>query len=166
MKHNLMVVSNNYDLSKEIANNLAEYFSMRVFDEIELLNFDFSPRTINELQDDFGSEFVYKKLSKTLLSQCEFENIVFLTHYETINMSASYFEKLKEHDFIIMIRQNILQKENVNKQDKLFSNTISTEEFNELSKNLADFSVAINSNSIEEVSEIIIKGIKSFYGLE
>ena len=149
MKHNLMISCNNYDFAKNIANGLAEYFSMRVFDELELFSFDFAPTTIDELKAQYGTEFIYNKLSKTLLSQCDFENVVFVTHFESLNNSHQFFDKLSQNDFIILIKYDNFSENCENFDNELFSKDIKIEIFEDLQKSLADIAFFADKNSAD-----------------
>ena len=43
-----------------MAKKVAEFFSMRLFDSIEMFEFDHAPRKIDEVVSDFGINYVKK----------------------------------------------------------------------------------------------------------
>ena len=62
MKQNILVVSYDYRFSKSIASKLAEVFSMHLFDEIELFEFDHIPQSIDEIWDSQGKRVCFQKI--------------------------------------------------------------------------------------------------------
>ena len=103
MKQNLMILCYDYDISKMVANVLSDYFSMGVLDEIELFEFDFSPRTLSDMIEMNGQDFVISKLTKIAKSTCDFEGIIFVSHLKIINLCKENFSDFKENNLIIYL---------------------------------------------------------------
>ena len=80
MKQNLLVTSYDYDLSKRLAEKLADAFSMRVLDAIGLFEFDHIPRSFQEMLDLNGKDYVMKELRSILNMELDFDDTVFVTN--------------------------------------------------------------------------------------
>ena len=78
MKQNLLVVSYDYELSKQIAIKLADVFSMRFFDQKELFEFDHMPMSFREIYSLNGADYVKKKMKSIIGMELDFDNAVFV----------------------------------------------------------------------------------------
>lgn len=165
MKHNLMLVSNDYELSKQIADEIADYFEVRVLDELELLAFDFAPTSIDELYENFGKDFILKKLSKIALSQCEFENVLFLSHFETLNHLDLLAQKVKENDLIIVLYSDTKSLESKSISSNIFSLKFEDDFLENIKQKFSDIFINLGEIPKSQIVNQIIEKIKDFYNL-
>ena len=68
MKQNLLVISYDYDLSKRLAERLADVFSMRVFDQIEFIKNAIANAESTEIDKDKLAD----KLTSVLIKMLEY----------------------------------------------------------------------------------------------
>ena len=80
MKQNLLITGYDYDLSNRLAKRLADIFSMRVFDQTELFEFDHMPLSFSEVFKTNGIEYVKKKM-KSIHCKVKGEHLVHLFCY-------------------------------------------------------------------------------------
>ena len=169
MKQNLMILCYDYELSKSVANILSDYFSMRVLDETEMFDFDFSPRTLNEILELYGEEFVLKKFRKIASSHYDYEGIIFISHLKIINLCREKFEIFNEKTFTIFLEIDKDKKYEIYKTNSasLFFKDTKNFELEEefLKNNLADVSIDAYNKSVEEISSIVINSIKKYYNI-
>lgn len=166
MKHNLMLACNDFEILKSIAPEISSEFSLMALDELELLAFDFSPMTLEELVLQFGKDFLLKKLSKSAVSQCDFEETLFLTHFETL-FCLDDVKKVQDNDLIVSI-----YIENAAPQNDLggvFNSKFDADAIQKLQQISDIFLVAdqnpFHNNFNQSLVGQIIEKIKSFYGI-
>lgn len=166
MKQNLVILCYDYNLSKLISKSLSEYFLMRVLDETELFDFDYSPRSIEDLISMFGLDFVMEKFCKIAGSHCDYENIIFISHLKIMNNCAKKFDKFKENSLIILIESDFQDLENID--NPIF--ILNENEFNQVQDNLqnslADICIENVDLSFDELNKTIIEEIKNYYRIE
>lgn len=175
MKQNILVVSYDYDYSKQIASKLAGLFSMHLFDELELFEFDHMPRSYEEIFETLGKEYIYKKLRSIVKSEVEFDDAVFVADISFADYSEDLFYKLKLSNFVVLLTKPIeLEMEELkNKvyktkaEKELFSTNRKTLEIREdkIIKNLADIIVDADNLTDEQIIEEIVDKIKSYYNV-
>ena len=157
MKQNILVVSYDYKFSRMIASELASLFSMHLFDEIELFEFDHIPRTLDEVLESQGKEYVLKKLRSIVKSEIEFDDAVFVADISFADNCFDLFYRLKLSNFVVLLTKPIetefeemQQKEYRSKAEKqLFCSTQKVLEQREdiIIKNLADIIVDVRVRS-------------------
>lgn len=169
MKQNLMILCYDFDVSKIIANQLSEYFSMGVLDLIDLFNFDSIPRTLHDMIDLNGEEFVIKKLTKIANSECDYEGIIFVSPIKIISLCRENFSKFKENNLIVYLGIDSQNKNSVfeNNKDSLLLNDPVTFKNDEeyIQKNLADICIDAYNDSMENVYLLVVENIKKFYNI-
>lgn len=173
MKGNLFLVSYNYDLSKRIAKSLAQEFSLRVFDQRELFDFDNMPRTFSDVMSQQGSEFILKKFRSILKMELDFEDAIFISDISFADNCYDLFYKIKLNNFVVFIYKDI-EKELQDLKQKKFSSEAEREFFdtnkaqlnnreNLIKNDCADISVDVTGLSDSEIIQKIINQIKIFY---
>lgn len=173
MKGNLFLVSYNYDLSKRIAKSLAQEFSLRVFDQRELFDFDNMPRTFSDILTGQGSEFILKKFRSILKMELDFEDSIFISDISFADNCYDLFYKIKLNNFVVFMYKD-LEKELQDLKQKKFSTEAEREFFvtdkvqlqnreNLIKNDCADISVDVTGLSDVEIVQKIINQIKIFY---
>ena len=101
MKQNLLILSYDYTLSKRLSAKFADNFSMRVFDQRELFEFDHLPRSFSEVLLERGREYVFKKFKSIIKMEFDFENTVFVADYSLADYAYDIFHNIKLANFTI-----------------------------------------------------------------
>ena len=176
MKQNIMVVCYDYDISKNLAKKLAEEFSMRVFDQIELFEFDHAPKTLSGVLMELGEEYVLKKLRSIVKMEFDFNNSVFVSSILIADNCFDLFYRLKLNNFSIMLYKDTPQelkelkaKKYPTKQLKDFfdMDKEALERCQELIENeVADISVNITGLGEDEIATAVINKIKDYYSIQ
>ena len=175
MKQNILVVSYDYAFSKRIASKLAELFSMHLFDELELFEFDHMPRTYEEIFEFLGKDYIYKKLRLIVKSEIEFDDAVFVADISFTDYSEDLFYRLKLSNFVVLLTKPIeLEMEELHnkkfetsaKKELFLSNqkTLENRE-DKIIKNLADIIVDADNLTDEQIVEEIVDKIKNYYNV-
>lgn len=175
MKQNLLVISYDYDLSKRLAVRLADVFSMRVFDQLELFEFDHTPRTLGDVVSEKGKEYVNKKLRSLLKMELEFDDAVFVCNLSVADNSEDLFFKVKLSNFVVFLYKNanIEMEEIVKKTYRSDSEreffVCTKEELlmreHKVVSECADASIDITGLNDDEILENIIEKIKNYYSV-
>lgn len=176
MKRNLMVLSYDYDLSKRLAESLAETFSMRFFDQIEMFNFHNVPRDVSTMYRECGEEYTMKKLRSVVKMELDFDDAVFVADISLVDNCSDLFLKLKHSNFIIFLYKDtadeineLNSKEYSSPEEKaLFSSdeNVLTQRKLVVSSELADVRVNINGLLEDEILNEVIDGIKNYYAVD
>ena len=171
MKRNLMVLSYDYDLSKELAKILAETFSMRFFDQIEMFNFHNVPRDVSTMYKECGEDYTKKKLRSVVKMEIDFDDSVFVADIGLVDNCSDLFLKLKHSNFIIFLYKDtadeindLKSKEYATSEEKaLFSSdeNLLTKRKLIVSSELADSRVNITGLSIDEIINEVIASINN-----
>ncbi len=175
MKQNVLVVSYDYGFSRRIAKKLAEDFSMRLFDELELFEFDNMPRTYDEILNTLGKDYIFKKLKSIVRSEVEFDDSVFVADIGFADNCEDLFFKLKLSNFVVLLTKPIeLELEELryktyktNAEKELFSTDeklLKTRE-DKIIKNLADIIIDADNLADEQIIEEIVDKIKNYYNV-
>ena len=90
-----------------MASKLAELFSMHVFDELELFEFDHMPRTYDEILSTLGKEYIFKELRSIVDSEIEFDDAVFVADITFADNCEDLFYKLKLSNFVVLLTKPI-----------------------------------------------------------
>lgn len=175
MKQNLLVVGYDYDLSKRLAEKLADAFSMRVLDSIELFEFDHIPFSFCEILEQNGVEYVMKKMKSILKMELDFDDAVFVANINMADNALDLFYKIRLSNFIVLYKkkteQEVVELENkIYKNDKekefFVSNELDLKLFeNSIENNLADAVVEIDGLEDDEIINKIIDKIKNYYSV-
>ena len=175
MKQNLLVISYDYDLSKQLAEKLSETFSMRVFDQIALFEFDHSPRTLGNVFAEHGRDYVNKKFRSLLKMELDFDDAVFVCDLSIADHSEDLFFKINLSNFVIFLHKNVdIEIEQIN--NKTYK---SAEERNffvctkeellareqKISEYCADVNIDITGIDEDKILEVIISEIKGYYSV-
>ena len=173
MKQNLMIVSYDYDVSKRLATKLADVFSMRVLDSVELFEFDHIPFSFADILENNGVDYVMKEMKSIIKMSLDFDDVIFVANINMANNTLDLFEKIKLSNFVILLKKDSkaeiaeLSRKNYNKNSerdfyvlnevdlKLFENSIET--------NLADVVIDIDVFDDAEIINQIIEQIKKYY---
>lgn len=173
MKDNLFLVSYDYDLTKRLASKLADAFSMRVFDQRELFEFDNMPRTFSEIYSNQGREYVLKKYRSILKSEFDFVSTVFIADISLADNCYDVFYKIKLSNFVVYFHKS-REEELSEIQNKSYPSVAEREfygmdmsllkEREELiEKDCADISVDVSGLSDDEIVDLVIEKMKKFY---
>lgn len=175
MKQNLLVISYDYDLSKRLAEKLADVFSMRVFDQIELFEFDHIPRKIGDVLQEKGKEYVDKKMRSLLKMELDFDDAVFVCLMSVVDDIDELAFKVNLSNFIVFLNKDI-DAEIKEIQDKQFDSQIEKEYFSctkeqlairkqKIAESLSDAVVNVSGLSDDQIVENVIKQIKEYYSV-
>lgn len=175
MKQNLLVTSYDYDVSKRLAEKLAEVFSMRTLDMISLFEFDHIPHTFNEVLKINGIDYIEKEFRSILKMELEFDNVVFVANLGFADKVQDLFYKIKHSNFIILLKKDVeLEAEEIkNKQyeTKELKDFFTAEKEqllmfeNIIEKDCSDIVVDITNLTDDEIIEKIIDKIKNYYSV-
>ena len=175
MKQNLLVVSYDYHLSRQVANCLADVFSMRVCDQKELFEFDHIPLTFSEVYQINGADFINKEMKGTVKMATEFENVIFVADISMADDCSDLFFKLGQNNFIVMLQKDIEQemKELSEKEydsweaGEFFKTTkellMAREEV--LSESCADSVIDISGLDIQQITSKVVDKIEEYYSV-
>ena len=175
MKQNLLVVSFDYELSKKVAKALAEGFSMRYFDQIELFEFDHVPRNLSQVCEEFGTAYVQKELRSIVETELDFDDAVFVVDMSFVDYCHDLFYKIKLSNFVVMLKKNIESE-----LDELSKKTYKNESVKSLIYpdddihmqremsiriDLADVEVDVTGKNQMQIVDEIVDKIKNYYSV-
>lgn len=154
MKNNLFFVALDYNLSKEMATNVAKFFDMRLFDSIEMFEFNNIPRTLEDMILECGKEYVSKKMKSIVKMQLDFDEAVFVANFDFYDGWQTLNDKIKQKNLVLFLNdKNMILNETI-KQNKLKFLT-----------NCCDIAIDVTDLSKEKIFDKIIVEIKDFYNL-
>lgn len=173
MKQNLLIVSFDYDLTRKISAKLADEFSMRIFDQRELFEFDHIPRTFSDVIKLNGKDYVLRKYRSILKMELDFDNALFVADNSFAENCFDLFYKIKLSNFVVFIYKDI-KKEVEEIERKKYKNkycedfykcdemTLAKREY--LIKNdCADICIDIESLNEDEIAEKVKNEMLKFY---
>ena len=175
MKQNLLIVSYDYNLSKEVAKILANVFSMRIFDQRELFEFDHLPLTFTEVIDRNGYDYVLKKMKSIIKMELDFDDAVFVADMCFAENCEDIFYKIQLSNFVVFLYKNttfeleeLRNKEYSSGFEKDFY--VVDEEKHEcrkskLQKLCSDIKLDVTNLTYEEITNKIIDEIKQYYSM-
>ena len=108
MKQNMLVTSYDYDVSKRLAEKLADVFSMRTLDMISLFEFDHMPNTFSEIYKINGKDYIEKEFRSILKMELDFDNVVFVANLGFADKLEDLFYKIKLSNFVILLKKDML----------------------------------------------------------
>lgn len=156
MKNNLFIISQDYEKSRVISKKVAEFFSMRLLDSIEMFEFDNSPRNIGEVCEEFGRDYIKKEMSSIAKMQLDFDDAIFVGDYEYLDSYNEIANKIKQKNLVIFLSDKSNEnKQNENVYDKL-----------KFLADCCDVAIDISCLPNEEIFDKVIIEIKKFYGIE
>ncbi len=175
MKQNMLITSYDYDVSKRLAEKLAEVFSMRTLDMISLFEFDHMPNTFSEIYKINGKDYIEKEFRSILKMELDFDNVVFVANMGFADKHEDLFYKIKLSNFVILLKKDI-ESEVIELQNKQFDTNEQKEFFladretlvsqeHIIEKECADIVVDISNLTDEEIIENIIDKIKNYYSV-
>ena len=175
MKQNMLVTSYDYDVSKRLAEKLAEVFSMRTLDMISLFEFDHSPNTFSEIYKINGKDYIEKEFRSILKMELDFDNVVFVANLGFADKLQDLFYKIKLSNFVILLKKDV-ESEIEEIKNKQFETKelrdfylvekeqlISQEHI--IEKECADIVVDISNLTDDEIIDNIIDKIKNYYSV-
>lgn len=175
MKQNLLLTSYDYDVSKRLAGELAESFSMRVLNQIELFEFDNMPNTFKDVLEKNGLDYVKKEMNSIIKMELDFDDTVFVANINFADTMQDLFYKIKLSNFVILLKKDIEQeikelecKKFETEEEKCFfvSNRIELEKREQiLIQDCADIVVDITNLTDEQIVENIVDKIKTYYSV-
>ena len=175
MKQNMMIISYDYDISKRVAEKLADVFSMRTLDMISMFEFDHIPNTFNDVLKINGKNYVEKEFRSILKMELDFDNVVFVANMGFADKHEDLFYRIKLSNFVILLKKDI-NKEIDEIENKEFE-TIEQKEFfyvdrqslldqeTILQNGLVDIVIDISNLTDDEIVEKIIDKIKIYYSV-
>ena len=152
MKNNLFIVASINKQAKVQAAKVAEFFSMRLFDAVEMFEFDHAPRKLDEVCKEFGEDYVKKEMKKIAKMQLDFDEAVFACDIRYLDAIESIYSKIKEKNLVIFLNDN---KAETNKLLRLG-----------FLCDCCDIAIDVTNISAEDVFARLIDEIKGFYGIE
>ena len=175
MKQNLLVLSYDYDLSKQVAKNLAEVFSMRFFDQRELFEFDHAPRTFAQVCEEYGTNYVRQELRSIVQGELEFDDAVFVADIGLVDNCQDLFYKIKLSNFIVFLNKDIDEEfaeisqkhfENENVAELLKTDQIKLNQREmAVRMELADIEVDVSAKNQTQIVDEIVDKIKNYYSV-
>ena len=175
MKQNLLITGYDYDLSNRLAKRLADIFSMRVFDQTELFEFDHMPLSFSEVFKTNGIEYVKKKMKSIVKMELEFDNAVFVADMSFADDCFDFFYKIKLSNFVVFLYKDVrtemeeLTKKKYNSKEecefRLPSENLLKKRELAISFDCADVSLDISNLSEDEIIEQIVDKIEKYYSV-
>ena len=154
MKSSLFFVSSDYILAQEVATKVANFFDMRIFDTIGMFEFDHSPRKIQEVLDEFGEEYVNKKMKSVFKMQLDFSDSVLVADLKYLGQTKTFINLIEKQNLIIFINSD--------------NSLTSAEKFNkiELLGSVCDIVVNARNLNLQQVFDETIYEIKKYFNIE
>lgn len=173
MKENILIVSYDQVLSRQIADKLAEFFSMRVFSAIELFEFDNIPRTLDEMIAIRGIDYVKDELAGIIKFSTDYQNVVFVSDLSMHETCRQFMSKIIA-SYIVVILKDDIEKEVSYLENKQFGEYekelyLYNRQELEIAENsiseLADVVVGVHGRPANEIVGEIVSAIKTIYNV-
>ncbi len=175
MKQNILIVCYDYDISKAVAKQLAFLFSMRLFDQKELFEFDHMPRTFAEIYKLNGKDYISKKMKSIVKMELDFDDAIFVADISFADNCFDMFYKIKLSNFVVLLKKNTEKEVNELNSKKFESqeerdyylsdvNTLKKREL-AISYDLSDVVINIENMTNEQIACEIVDKIKSYYSV-
>ena len=173
MKENILVVSYDPDLSRRVADKLAESFSMRVFSAMELFEFDNVPRKLSEMIAIRGIDYVKNELAGIVKFSTDYENVVFVADLSISETCKDYFAKIISKYLVVLLKNDpqkeveALEKKNYDalEQELYLYNLEDLEVAESALSEISDVVVNVNGKRDREISNQIVEAIKTIYNV-
>ena len=173
MKQNILLVCYDNDISKKVADKLADFFSMRVLNAYELFEFDFAPRNLSQMVSECGADYVKNEFAKIVKYSSDYENVILVADISMADTCKDSFNKINSDYVSVFLHdtpeaeESFLRKKNLSPElNKLF--LYSAEELKvkqQVLQQNTDCSVCISGLTLMEVLFKTIAGIKSIYDM-
>ena len=175
MKQNLLIVSYDYDKSKEIAKILANDFSLRVFDQKELFEFDHLPLSFSEVFQRNGRNYVLKKMKSIIKTELEFDDVVFIADVCFAENCDDIFYKILLSNFVVFLYKdtaeeilelNIKEYKTIQEKEFCVLNNNEHQKRKDLIYNgCSDVKIDITNLTQDEIVSKIVDEIKKYYSV-
>ena len=152
MKNNLFFVASEQRVAKDVAAKVAEFFAMRLFDAVEMFEFDHVPRKIDEVLTEFGEEYVKKEMRSLAKMQLDFNEAVFVADIRFLNAFEDLYERIQKKNLVVFLNNN---NSELNKTIKI-----------KFLADCCDVAIDVSGLSDEEIFKKVIDEIKAFYNIE
>lgn len=156
MKKNLFFVAYDYGMSKIVAAEVADFFAMRLFDSIEMFEFNNVPRKLDDVLAECGREYVEKKMKSIIKMEFDFDDAVFVAPFEYFGGWSHLCKEINDRNLVFFLNDNA--NENVDAQKSYDKLKFLTE--------CCDIAIDISDLQKEEICDKVVSEIKSFYNLE
>ncbi len=171
MKQNILIVSYNEELSKNISQKLADFFQMRVLRQVELFEFDYAPRNLSDMIKLRGEDYVRGEFDRIVRSSSDYENIVLVADISLADNCKNYIEILHKNYLTIFLSDDISKE--AGRLSEIYENTdfsdfyiYSPEQLLQKHSTLcevADIVTKINGLSLTEIYFKVVGDINRFY---
>lgn len=176
MKNNLLISSYDYELSKRIAVKLADVFSMRYFDQIELFEFDHTPMSFAEIYRQNGRQYVEKKFRSIVKMELDFDDTVLCAHLSFAKTCGDIFYHIKLSNLVVLLYENsdeeakkLLEKQYNSSEEREFF-AVDAKQLKECEDTIkaecADILVDTEDKTDNEIIGEIVLKINQFYKLD
>lgn len=176
MKQNMLITSYDYALSRRISEKLAEEFSMRYMDEVELFEFDHIPFTFAEIYRKNGEEYINKKFRSIMKMELDFDGVVFSADMSFADTCEDFLYRIKLSNFVILLckddkseEESLAEKKYNSPEEKRFC-CVDRETLMRrkgiIKRNCADISIDISGLSDESVVDEVKEQIKKYYRID
>ena len=156
MKKNLFFVAYNYEMSKNVAANVAEFFAMRLFDSIEMFEFNNVPRKLSDVLKECGREYVEKKMRSIVKMEFDFDDAVFVAPFEYFGGWSNLCKEINYQNLVIFLHE----KSNKRVGDMNIDHKL------KFLTDCCDIAIDVTDLQNDEISDKVIEEIKNFYSLE
>lgn len=171
MKNNLAIICYESALSRRIAKALCEEFDMRYFDMYEMLLFDNSPYTFDELIKTNGEAYVDKEMRAIVKSEFSFSGAILIVDTKTLYKNQDIFKQIKQNNLVLFLKNDFKtefsQREHVTfksiEEKTYFSLELDKlcEIDMKIENELADLVFDIDGLNYNQIKEAIIETLKT-----
>ena len=151
MKNNLFFVASDYDVARKLSKRVAVFFDMRIFDSIEMFEFDHTPRKINEVFNEFGESYIQKQMRSIVKMQLDFSDSVFVFDSKYLSCLDDLYKDVISQNLVIFLNNK--------------NNYIDIKTKINLLTNCCDIAVDATNIEEDELFENILSEIKTHYNL-
>lgn len=175
MKQNILIIGYDYNVSKQLAEALADVFGMRTLDMISLFEFDNIPNTFEDVLKISGKAYVEKELQSIIKMELDFDNVVFVSWLKALDGLNDLIYRVKLSNFVILIKKDI-ETEVLELENKMYSSKNIKSFFNlskadlikhekQIEDSCADIVIDISNLTNAEIVQEIIDKIKNYYSV-
>ena len=152
MKNNLFFVASEQRVARVVASKVAVFFDMRLFDSVEMFEFDHSPRKIDEVACEFGEEYVKKEMKSIAKMQLDFDDALFVADIKYLDSLKDLHCSIQQKNLVIFLNNKNI---NLDKLAKI-----------EFLRDCCDLAIDVTNLSDEQCFENVVNEIKAFYKIE
>ena len=171
MVSNIVIVSLNREISRQVGEILAEELEMHFLDTIELFEFDNIPRSLSDILKENGEKY-FREKEKSLTGYASgFENTV-INIESGCCLVAKNIKKLKENCLVIYLHfppntiKKYLDKKNYETEElkKFYNITLKKiERRAEILSDKADIRISASNKSFLKLSSEVLRAINAYY---